>query len=93
MIFSKPVYSEGDSLLVPEQVPIRQREIDFLNDCNIIYVLTAGTLVNNKDKPSDTKPSKSEKSPSSAKKVPKKFSSCLSVTIFRKMMVLSRQYF
>jgi len=74
MIFSKPVYSEGDSLLVPEQVPIRQREIDFLNDCNIIYVLTAGTLVNDKEKSSDKKPSKSEKSPSTAKKVPRKFS-------------------
>ena len=43
-IFSEPVYSEGENLLAPANVPLRQREIDFLNSCGIEFVSTKGII-------------------------------------------------
>jgi len=44
-VFSAPVYTEGDYLLVTAMVPLRQRDIDVLVSWDIEYVGTEGTLV------------------------------------------------
>ena len=44
-VFSAPVYTEGDYLLVTAMVPLRQRDIDVLTEWNIEYVRTNGALV------------------------------------------------
>jgi HD-GYP domain-containing protein (c-di-GMP phosphodiesterase class II) len=44
-IFSMPVYTEGESLLVPQMVPVRQKDIDLLISCGIEEVRTEGVLV------------------------------------------------
>ena len=44
-VFSAPVYTEGDYLLVTAMVPLRQRDIDVLILWEIEYVGTDGTLV------------------------------------------------
>jgi len=44
-IFSEPVYTEGECLLVTEMVPLRQRDIDVLITWGIDYVRTNGELV------------------------------------------------
>lgn len=45
-IFSAPVYLEGDNLLVPADVPLRQKDIDFLTMCDIDVVTTTGNIIN-----------------------------------------------
>jgi len=47
-VFSEPVFSEGDCLLVTEGIPLRQRDIDILITCGIEYVRTAGMIINSK---------------------------------------------
>jgi len=50
-IFSEPVYSENEYMLVSANVPIRQRDIDVLNTWGIEYVRTDGVVMeNNKPK-------------------------------------------
>jgi len=44
-VFSSPVYTEGDYLLVTAMVPLRQRDIDVLITWGIDYVRTKGTIV------------------------------------------------
>jgi HD-GYP domain-containing protein (c-di-GMP phosphodiesterase class II) len=44
-IFSMPVYTEGECLLVPQMVPLRQKDIDLLISCGIEEVRTEGALV------------------------------------------------
>jgi len=44
-VFSEPVYTEGECLLVTENVPLRQRDIDVLITWGIDYVRTNGELV------------------------------------------------
>jgi HD-GYP domain-containing protein (c-di-GMP phosphodiesterase class II) len=44
-MFSAPVFSEGENLLVPAMTPVRQREIDVLVTWGIDFVLTEGNLV------------------------------------------------
>jgi HD-GYP domain-containing protein (c-di-GMP phosphodiesterase class II) len=44
-IFSEPVYSEGDCMLVPPLVPLRQKEIDLLLSWNIEFVTTDGEIM------------------------------------------------
>jgi HD-GYP domain-containing protein (c-di-GMP phosphodiesterase class II) len=44
-IFSMPVYTEGECLLVPQFVPLRQKDIDLLISCGIEEVRTEGDLV------------------------------------------------
>jgi HD-GYP domain-containing protein (c-di-GMP phosphodiesterase class II) len=44
-IFSEPVYSEGDYMLVSSGVPLRQRDIDVLNTWGIEYVRTEGIML------------------------------------------------
>jgi HD-GYP domain-containing protein (c-di-GMP phosphodiesterase class II) len=44
-IFSMPVYTEGEYLLVPQLVPLRQKDIDLLISCGIEEVRTEGALV------------------------------------------------
>jgi len=48
-IFSEPVYSEGNNLLVPAHVPLRQKDIDILTKWNITSVRTMGTVVEDDD--------------------------------------------
>jgi HD-GYP domain-containing protein (c-di-GMP phosphodiesterase class II) len=43
-VFSEPVYSEGEYMLVSANVPLRQRDIDVLNTWGIEYVRTDGEL-------------------------------------------------
>jgi HD-GYP domain-containing protein (c-di-GMP phosphodiesterase class II) len=43
-VFSSPVYSEGEYMLVSANVPLRQRDIDVLNTWGIEYVRTDGEL-------------------------------------------------
>ena len=43
-VFSAPVYSEGEYMLVSANVPLRQRDIDVLNTWGIEYVRTDGEL-------------------------------------------------
>jgi len=50
-IFSMPVYTEGDCLLVPEMVPLRQKDIDLLVTWGIEEVRTEGTLVEIDEEP------------------------------------------
>jgi len=47
-IFSEPVYSEGEYMLVSANVPLRQRDIDVLNTWGIEYVRTDGELTETK---------------------------------------------
>jgi HD-GYP domain-containing protein (c-di-GMP phosphodiesterase class II) len=49
-MFSEPVYSESDYMLVSANVPLRQRDIDVLNTWGIEYVRTDGVLLDNKPK-------------------------------------------
>ena len=44
-IFSAPVYSEGKNLLVPAQVPLRQKDIDLLINWGIETVTTEGEVI------------------------------------------------
>jgi len=46
-IFSKPVYSENEYMLVSAYVPLRQRDIDVLNTWGIEYVRTDGVVMEN----------------------------------------------
>jgi HD-GYP domain-containing protein (c-di-GMP phosphodiesterase class II) len=48
-IFSEPVYSEGDNLLVPKLIPLLQRDIDFLYTWGIDDVLTEGYLLSDEE--------------------------------------------
>jgi HD-GYP domain-containing protein (c-di-GMP phosphodiesterase class II) len=49
-IFSMPVYTEGEYLLVPQLIPLRQKDIDLLISCGIEEVRTEGALVVPKEK-------------------------------------------
>jgi HD-GYP domain-containing protein (c-di-GMP phosphodiesterase class II) len=49
-VFSAPVYSEGEYMLVSANVPLRQRDIDILNTWGIEYVRTDGVMVETKTK-------------------------------------------
>jgi HD-GYP domain-containing protein (c-di-GMP phosphodiesterase class II) len=44
-IFSMPVYSEDENLLVPAFVPLRQKDIDFLYNFDIEAVFSEGKLI------------------------------------------------
>jgi HD-GYP domain-containing protein (c-di-GMP phosphodiesterase class II) len=44
-IFSAPVYSESEYMLVSANVPLRQRDIDVLNTWGIEYVRTDGEVI------------------------------------------------
>lgn len=44
-LFSAPVYTEGQCLLVPQMVPLRQKDIDFLVSWGIEEVRTDGILI------------------------------------------------
>jgi len=48
-IFSEPVYSEGNNLLVPKLVPLLQRDIDFLYTWGIDDVLTEGYILTDEE--------------------------------------------
>jgi len=50
-IFSAPVYSEGEYMLVSANVPLRQRDIDVLNTWGIEYVRTDGEIAETLHKP------------------------------------------
>jgi HD-GYP domain-containing protein (c-di-GMP phosphodiesterase class II) len=47
-VFSAPVYSEGEYMLVSANVPLRQKEIDILNTWGIEYVRTDGEIIETK---------------------------------------------
>jgi len=49
-MFSEPVYSESEYMLVSANVPLRQRDIDVLNTWGIEYVRTDGVIVESKPK-------------------------------------------
>jgi len=49
-IFSEPVYSYEQYLLVPQLLPIRQREIDLLVSCGIKFVSTEGYILEPEEK-------------------------------------------
>jgi HD-GYP domain-containing protein (c-di-GMP phosphodiesterase class II) len=53
-IFSAPVYSESEYMLVSANVPLRQRDIDVLNTWGIEYVRTDGEILETKTKQSGT---------------------------------------
>jgi HD-GYP domain-containing protein (c-di-GMP phosphodiesterase class II) len=44
-VFSAPVYTEGENLLVPENVALRQKDIDLLVSCGIDSVRTNGRIL------------------------------------------------
>jgi len=44
-VFSAPVYSDGQNLLVPASVPLRKKDIDLLVSWGIDFVSTEGTVV------------------------------------------------
>jgi len=68
-VFSAPVYTEGENLLVPPLTPLRQKDIDLLLSWNIDSVMTEGNIV----KP-DGEESTEEKTASDPKKEKIKFS-------------------
>jgi HD-GYP domain-containing protein (c-di-GMP phosphodiesterase class II) len=43
--FNKPVYIDGVNLLVPENVPIKEKDIERLKRWNIVEVTTEGTVI------------------------------------------------
>jgi len=45
MVFDKPVYIEGDNILIPAQVPLKDKDIDRLTRWDIEEVYTDGALV------------------------------------------------
>ena len=45
MKFDKPVYIDGNNLLVPPQIPIKQKDIDRLIRWEIQEVETEGTVI------------------------------------------------
>jgi HD-GYP domain-containing protein (c-di-GMP phosphodiesterase class II) len=47
-VFSAPVYSEGEYMLVSANVPLKQRDIDILNTWGIEYVRTDGVMLETK---------------------------------------------
>jgi len=47
-IFSAPVYSEGNNLLVPAKVPLKQKDIDLLVAWGIDTVKTDGNVIDDK---------------------------------------------
>jgi HD-GYP domain-containing protein (c-di-GMP phosphodiesterase class II) len=49
-VFTSPVYSEGEYLLVPQMVPLRQKDIDFLVSWGIEEVRTEGTIFEAEEK-------------------------------------------
>jgi HD-GYP domain-containing protein (c-di-GMP phosphodiesterase class II) len=48
-VFSEPVYSEGENLLVPKLIPLLQRDIDFLYTWGIEDVSTEGYLLSDEE--------------------------------------------
>jgi len=48
-VFSEPVYSEGENLLVPKLIPLLQRDIDFLYTWGIDDVLSEGNLLSDEE--------------------------------------------
>jgi len=48
-VFSEPVYSEGENLLVPKLVPLLQRDIDFLYTWGIDDVSTEGYILSDEE--------------------------------------------
>jgi HD-GYP domain-containing protein (c-di-GMP phosphodiesterase class II) len=48
-VFSAPVYSEGENLLVPALVPLRQKDIDLLFSWGIDIVKTEGSIIATED--------------------------------------------
>jgi len=50
-VFSAPVYSEGEYLLVPRMVPLREKDIAFLISSGIEEVRTEGAIVESEEKP------------------------------------------
>jgi len=49
-IFTAPVYSEGEYLLVPKMVPLREKDIAFLVSSGIEEVRTEGTILEDGEK-------------------------------------------
>jgi HD-GYP domain-containing protein (c-di-GMP phosphodiesterase class II) len=45
VIFTEPVFIDGDNLLVPAEIPIRQKDIDQLNDWGVDVVETEGSIM------------------------------------------------
>jgi len=54
-VFSTPVYTEGECLLVPKMVPIRQKDIDFLVSWGIEEVKTEGYIIEVEEQKASTK--------------------------------------
>jgi len=44
-VFSAPVYTEGENMLVPPQTPLRQKDIDLLISWNVDSVMTEGHVI------------------------------------------------
>ena len=59
MVFSEPVFIEGDSVLVPAGVKLKKKDIDRLKSWEISTVATSGELVDPESKTSDPKKSAS----------------------------------
>jgi HD-GYP domain-containing protein (c-di-GMP phosphodiesterase class II) len=66
-VFSAPVYSEGQNLLVPAQVPLRQKDIDLLVSWGIDSVNTEGTIVEVQE--IDETPEEAVSAPSNSRRV------------------------
>jgi len=48
-IFSAPVYIDGNNFLVPEQVPLRDKDIERLVAWGITVVETEGDIINKEE--------------------------------------------
>ncbi len=53
MKFTAPVYLDGENLLVPEKIEIKEKDIKRLERWNIVEVQTDGTLIDRSDVSSD----------------------------------------
>jgi HD-GYP domain-containing protein (c-di-GMP phosphodiesterase class II) len=65
-VFSAPVYTDGDNVLVPQMTPIRQKDIDLLHSWKINSVRTEGHIVESAEPPPS--PSSRERTASNTKK-------------------------
>jgi len=51
LIFSTPVYTEGENLLIPAMVPLRQKDIDFLLAWGIDFINIEGDIIEAEEMP------------------------------------------
>ena len=74
LVFSAPVYTEDKNILVPANVPLRQKDIDLLTAWNIAFVRTEGEIISSIPEPEEEPEAPSYKEATTARGEAIKFS-------------------